>query len=88
MNDLNNLRDQIDELDEQLFDTLVKRFSLVGQVKQLKKDNSLPALDKKRWQEIRNEIARKSEQAGLNSEGITEIYEAIHKYALNHVYED
>ena len=49
---LENLRKQIDEIDESIVNLLAKRMKAVKKVGQLKKKQNIPALDSARWQKI------------------------------------
>jgi len=71
-NQLNDLRKQIDEIDTAIVNLLAKRMKVVEKVGKYKKENNLPPLDKKRWQEV---IKTKK---GF----IKKIWEIIHEEAL------
>lgn len=88
MNDLNAARQNIDECDQEIIKLLAKRFNLVKQIKQIKTQNNLPALDKNRWDRVRNKIEEISARENLDPNGIGEIYEQIHSYTLKYIYDD
>ncbi len=69
---LEDLRKQIDSLDEQIVALLVKRMEIVKEIGKYKKENNLPPLDDIRWQEI-----IKSKKGFIKK-----IWEIIHKEAL------
>lgn len=71
-NRLENLRKQIDEIDNSIVILLAKRMEIVKKVGKLKKKSNLPLLDNKRWKEI---IKTKK---GF----IRKIWEIIHDEAL------
>ena len=71
-NELEFFRKQIDEVDEQIVNLLAKRMKVVEKVGKYKKENNIPPLDKKRWQEV---IKTKK---GF----IKKIWEIIHEEAL------
>jgi len=71
-NRLENLRKQIDKIDESIVILLAKRMEIVKKVGKLKKKRSLPPLDNKRWKEITKT------KKGF----IREIWEIIHEEAL------
>jgi len=71
-NKLKDFRKHIDELDEQIVNLLAKRMQVVEKVGKYKKENNLPPLDKRRWQEV---IKTKKGY-------IKKIWEIIHKEAL------
>lgn len=72
MKNLESLRKQIDEIDEQIVSLLTKRMDIVKSVGRFKKENKIPALDKKRWREV---LASKK---GF----MKKIWEIIHDEAL------
>ena len=69
---LEELRKQIDEIDEQITSLLAKRMKVVKAIGQLKKKNNMPILDKSRWQKI-----IKSKKGYIKK-----IWEIIHDEAL------
>jgi len=71
-NQLNNLRKQIDKIDESIVSLLAKRMERVKKVGQLKKKSNLPVLDRSRWQKI-----IKSKKGFVKK-----IWKVIHKEAL------
>jgi len=52
MKNIEDLRKQIDKIDELIITLLAKRMEMVKKVGKLKKVNNLPLLDNKRWKEI------------------------------------
>jgi len=75
-------RDQIDKIDRKLIELLAKRFRIVGEIGQLKRDVGLPPLDKKRWQQVLKTRMEWGEKQGIDSILIKKIYQLIHKEAL------
>lgn len=51
-NKLENLRKQIDEIDESIIILLAKRMETVKKIGQLKKKNNLQVLDQFRWSQV------------------------------------
>jgi len=72
MKNIEDLRKQIDVLDDHIVSLLAKRMKVVKDVGKFKKENNLPPLDNKRWKEI---IKTKK---GF----IKKIWEIIHNEAL------
>ena len=56
MEKLLQLRENIDNIDNQILNLLKKRFEIVKKVKNVKKDNNLPILDSKREEKIFKDI--------------------------------
>ena len=50
--ELNELRNQIDQIDEEMAVLFEKRMKIVKQIGEYKKENNLPILDKKREEEV------------------------------------
>ena len=71
-NQLEDLRKQIDGIDESIVNLLAKRMKVVEKVGQLKKKSNIPVLDKSRWQKI-----IKSKKGFVKK-----IWKVIHKEAL------
>ncbi len=79
---LSTLRLEIDEVDEGLINLLKKRLQIVDKVGRYKKANSIPPLDKNRWEEVVEKNMRRADDAGLRREFIREILDIIHAEAL------
>ena len=56
--ELNELRNQIDQIDKEMAVLFEKRMKIVKQIGEYKKENNLPILDKKREEEVieKNEL--------------------------------
>lgn len=81
-NELENLRQQIDFLDEQLLEILAKRMAIVKEVGIYKKTNGIPPLDKNRWKEVLRRKIIKANILNLSTSFVLEIYDVIHEQAL------
>ena len=79
---LEKLRAEIDEADRVLIDTLLKRMNLVKIVGEYKKERGIPPLDQKRWEQVVKSRSEYAQGLGLSPELIVEIFEILHKYAL------
>lgn len=80
---LEDLRRQIDRLDEQILQLLASRMADVRSVGQYKKGRGLPPLDEERWQAVLQARLDKAESLGLSKEFIAKLYRLIHEYALS-----
>ncbi|MFY9199013.1 MAG: prephenate dehydratase domain-containing protein [Acutalibacteraceae bacterium] len=58
--DINNARNDIDKIDNELVELIKKRMEIVKNVAQYKQENSLPVFDKSREREILNRVAELS----------------------------
>ena len=79
---LAELRNEINELDEKLVKILAKRFEVVKEIGQLKKDKDLSVLDEKRWQEVLNKALGNAKKHAVPEDLIEKIYEEIHTTAI------
>ncbi len=61
MNQLENLRKEIDEIDKELLDLFLKRMSCIHKVADYKRANNIPILDKNREQEILDRVTSRVE---------------------------
>ena len=75
MEDLKDIRAEIDGIDDQLARLLVKRFEVVERVAKVKREKDLPVFDLKREHEI---MVRVSELAGAEyEEDVCQLFVAI-----------
>lgn len=82
MKELEDYRKQIDKIDQQILQTLSKRFEVVAKIGKLKKKLGLPVLDIKRWKKVQQSREQAGKKLGLPEKLIKNIYKAIHKYSL------
>ena len=85
---MDELRKQIDTIDEQLVHLMAKRFALVKEVKAIKQASGKAAFDDDRWNQIKQRVEQFSSKENLNPQAVQKIFDAIHDYALNQVYRD
>ncbi len=57
---LEDYRNQIDEIDEKIVELVSKRMDIVTDIAKYKKENNLPVLNSKREREILNEVSKKT----------------------------
>lgn len=81
-NKLDNLRKQIDIVDEKLLTLLAKRIILVRKISKFKKAHNIPILDEDRRSEVLNSQLSKGEKLGLPKDLIKKLYSLIHKYSI------
>ncbi len=79
---LEQLRAEIDAADAKILDALAERMAVVQRVGKLKKENNLPPLDPKRWEQVLQSKIALAGEKGLSEDLIKDIYERIHKEAL------
>jgi len=89
---LNELRNNINKIDEQLIELLAKRRDLSREVVQFKEETNSPIRDKERESELLNRLIKLGKEKGLNNYFIQKIFHEIiedsvrlqHKY-LQHM---
>lgn len=83
-NKLNNLRTQIDVLDNQLIELLGKRMKVSDGIGELKKLKNVAVLQSNRWNAILGSMILEGEQRGLSEEFVLKMFKAIHQESINH----
>ena len=81
---LDNLRAQINVIDNQLVDSLGKRMNIANQIGKLKKGKNVAVLQSKRWNEILGNMILEGEKVGLSEEFVLKMFKAIHQESINH----
>lgn len=81
---LNNMRAQIDVIDNQLIDTMGKRMKISDGIGALKKKRNVAVLQTTRWNEILGAMILEGETKGLSEEFILKLFKAIHQESINH----
>lgn len=79
---LNDLRKEIDKVDEEILTALAKRMNIVREVGKLKKELNQPPLDEKRWKQVIQQLIKNAKQRNLPEELIIKLYNEIHQTAL------
>ncbi len=81
---LATLREQINQLDDELMTILGQRMKIADKIGEYKKNNNIIILQTSRWNEILEKAYRKGDQLGLSKEFITKYFDAIHLESINH----
>ncbi len=81
---LDNLRAQIDVIDNQLIDILGKRMEVSDGIGQLKKQRNVAVLQTNRWNAILGKMILEGESKGLSEEFVLRMFKAIHQESINH----
>lgn len=79
---LNNLRKQIDSLDDQLMELLAKRMQVCREIGEYKKIHSLTARQAERYDEILNKRALQGRLSRMSPDFITKVFENIHEESI------
>ncbi len=81
---LNNLRAQIDVIDNQIIETLGKRMKVADAIGGLKKQRNVAVLQTNRWNSILGNMILEGESKGLSEEFVLRMFKAIHQESINH----
>lgn len=81
---LENLRAQINVIDDQLIDMMSKRMKVADKIGLLKKEKNVAVLQSRRWNEILGKMILEGETRGLSEEFVLKMFKAIHQESINH----
>jgi chorismate mutase len=81
---LEKLRQQIDQLDDELMQVLGQRVKIAEKIGLYKKDNNITILQTNRWNDILERAFAKGDKLGLSKEFITKYFDAVHMESINH----
>ena len=79
---INKLRDEIDEIDQDLTNLLLKRFSITKKIGQVKTSNSIGIDDNDRENKIINHLSNKANN-DLRKEDIADIFKLMFNISKN-----
>lgn len=80
---LQNLRLQIDEIDDEIVSLMNSRMQIIDSIGAYKKRNNISILQTKRWSEILERCIAKGEDLGMNPQFIRNYLQAIHQESIN-----
>jgi chorismate mutase len=81
---LENLRAQINVVDDQLIELLGKRMEVADKIGALKKEQNVAVLQSRRWNEILGNMVLEGNSKGLSEEFVLKMFKAIHQESINH----
>jgi len=81
-NKLEELRREIDKLDDELVNILSRRMEIVKEIGEYKKENDITILQLKRWSEIIHNRLENATRAGINRDFLIRLFELVHKEAI------
>lgn len=84
INALSHLREQINQVDDELLTLIGQRMKLADKIGTYKRENNITILQTRRWNEILQTAFNKGEQLGLSREFIVRYFEAVHLESINH----
>jgi chorismate mutase len=82
LDQLEELRAQIDKIDEDIVQAISSRLELTKEIGSYKKDNNVTVLQLERWNEILETRGVAGEKLNLRKEFIYKLYEAIHSESI------
>ncbi|MEI8074720.1 MAG: chorismate mutase [Bacteroidota bacterium] len=81
---LEKLRQQINNLDDELMQILSQRMKVAEKIGQYKKENDITILQTNRWNSILERAFIKGEKLGLSKEFVTKYFDAVHMESITH----
>ncbi|GAB1443663.1 bifunctional 3-deoxy-7-phosphoheptulonate synthase/chorismate mutase type II [Ignavibacteriales bacterium] len=81
---LDEYREVIDQIDDELMQLLAKRMSMAERIGEYKKDNKLTILQTSRWNEILEKGMNVGKNLGLSHEFVSTFLESVHMESINH----
>ena len=84
INALTTLREQINQVDDELLTLLGQRMKLSDRIGQYKKDNNITILQTNRWNDILERAFQIGEALGLTKEFIIKYFDAVHMESIQH----
>jgi chorismate mutase len=81
---LEKMRQQINQLDDELLQLLGQRMKIADKIGEYKKENNITILQTRRWNEILERASKKGEKYGLSKEFVTKYLDAVHMESINH----
>ncbi|MFH0868168.1 MAG: chorismate mutase [Candidatus Woesearchaeota archaeon] len=81
---IEDLRNDIDNIDSKIIELLVKRKNIVKKVAATKKEKNLPILDEKREIELTKRLKEKAKIYGLDKDFVVALYEIILENSKKH----
>lgn len=79
---LKNYREQISSLDKEIIYLLSRRFIIVNEIWNIKKQENTPVLQKDIWEKLLSENIEKAQELGLEIKLIEDIWNRIHEESL------
>jgi chorismate mutase len=83
MHQLEELRGEIDRLDQELLNILEDRMKVAEHIGQCKKDNGVTILQPARWDQIISKYLEVGQAKGFSEEFIRKLFMAIHQESIN-----
>ena len=81
---LQKLREQVDQLDDELLSLMAQRMKMADKIGIYKKENQMTILQTERFNAILQRAFAKADQLGLSREFIQRYFDAVHMESINH----
>ena len=81
-NKLEELRSEIDKLDEEMIDILARRMGIAEEIGHYKKENKITILQLKRWSQLTGDRIEAGLKLGLSQEFILKLLAAVHEESI------
>jgi chorismate mutase len=81
---LEKMRQQINQLDDELLHLLGQRMKIADKIGAYKKENNITILQTRRWNEILERAEKKGQKFGLTKEFIVSYLDAVHMESITH----
>ena len=75
--DLEELRKEIDKIDDEIISNLSRRKNLIEKVAKIKKESNMPVLDEEREQQLLQRLKEKSKENRLDEDFVISLYKII-----------
>jgi chorismate mutase len=82
MKDLVSLREEIDQLDTQLWEIIGKRVDVAREIGEWKRLHDESVMQPERFQQVRKQCLAHAQQYGLSEALVNEVMEALHKESI------
>ena len=79
---IDQLRSQIDVIDENLLNLLASRMKISRKIGEYKKENNIAILQTSRWDAILEDMVKRGSECGLSEKFVTAVFNAIHEASV------
>jgi len=79
---LSELREKIDNVDNEILKNLSERMKISKEIGELKKKQDIPILQSSRWQHVLFDRIEKGKKMNLNDSFLCKLYQLIHEESM------
>lgn len=79
---LSALRQQIDEIDNQLISMMATRMKVAREIGQVKQNSNMPILQSSRWEDVLSKNVNEGMKQDLSEEFLRRVFEAVHQESI------